>query len=190
MNQTTGGSSRYGYGLTGEFRISNHWAVDVNALYRRIGYQFDQSITTTTTVILNGVTSSNTSTTSSHEDTRARLFDFPFVVRWYTSAKRPNGPRLFAEGGGAYRFASGIRTSIDTTDAADNLTCCTNTPATPANKSSLGIVAGVGLLLIDPFGIHVVPEIRYTRWTDQTFNNMMTVTTEQNQLEAVFSLSF
>jgi hypothetical protein len=51
------------------------------------------------------------------------------------------------------------------------------------------VVAGAGILLIDPLGIHVVPEIRYTRWIDQIFNGPST-TTSQNQLEGTLSLSF
>jgi hypothetical protein len=187
--QTQGGSSRIGYGLTGQFRITNHFSVDLSALYRRIGYQFTTTITTTTTSILNGVTSSTTSTTDTHEDTHSRLFDFPLTVRYYSGAKHPNGPRWFAEVGGAWRWANGIRTSTDTTDAAGVNTCCTFTPTTPAHNSAIGLVAGVGLQFIDPFGIHVVPEVRYTRWIDQIFENQ-TTHTFQNQLEASISLTF
>src|SRR5208337_5096303 len=57
-NQTTGASSRIGYGLIGQVRITNHFSVDVNVLYRRIGYQFTNSVTATTTSVLNGITTS------------------------------------------------------------------------------------------------------------------------------------
>jgi Outer membrane protein beta-barrel domain len=188
-NQTQGASSRIGYGLTGQIRITGHFAVDVSALYRRIGYQFTDTISTTTTTVLNGVVSSTASTTDTHEDTHARLFDFPLVVRYYSGARRPNGPRWFVEAGGAWRLETGVRTSTDTTDADGVNTCCTFTPTVPDHHSSIGMVAGVGLQFIDPFGIHVVPEVRYTRWIDQVFDNLTTHTV-QNQLEADISLTF
>lgn len=189
QDQTQGGSSRIGYGLTGQLRITNHFSVDVSALYRKIGYQFTSTISTTTNTVLNGIVSSTVSTTDTHEDTHARLIDVPLTLRYYSGAKRPNGPRWFAEVGGAWRVATGIRTSVDTTDAAGVNTCCTSTPTVPAHRSGIGMVAGVGLQFIDPFGIHVVPEVRYTRWIDQVFDNLTTHTT-QNQLDASISLTF
>jgi hypothetical protein len=47
----------------------------------------------------------------------------------------------------------------------------------------------MGLQLIDPFGIRVVPEVRYTRWLDDMFYYQSTIT-QRNQIEAVISLSF
>jgi hypothetical protein len=170
-------------------RITNHFSVDIAALYRRIGYQFTSLVTTTTTTILNGVTSSTTASTETHQDVRAHLFDFPLTVRYYSGARRPNGPRWFVEGGGAWRWSNGLRTSTDVTDSAGVNTCCTNTPVVPAHRSGIGMVAGVGLQFIDAFGIHVVPEVRYTRWIDQVFDNL-TTHTFQNQLDASISLTF
>ncbi len=170
-------------------RITGHFAVDVSALYRRIGYQFTDTISTTTNTVLNGIVSSTVSETQTHEDTHARLFDFPLVLRYYSGARRPNGPRWFIEAGGAWRWATGVRTSSDSTDADGVNTCCTFTPTVPQHHSAIGMVAGVGLQFIDPFGIHVVPEVRYTRWIDQIFDDQ-TTHTQQNQLEAVISLTF
>jgi hypothetical protein len=188
-NQTTGASSRIGYGITAQYRITEHFSVDVAAIYRRIGYQFTSTVTGTTTSILNGITTSTTTTTSTHDDTRSRLFDIPLELRYYSSARRPDGPRWFLEAGGAWRVATGLRTTTDTTDASGVNTCCTTTPTTPAHHSSIGMVGGAGVQLIDPLGIHVVPEVRYTRWVDPIFNNL-TTNTNQNQLDASLSLTF
>jgi len=110
-------------------------------------------------------------------------------LRYYSSARRPNGPRWFVEVGGAWRWSNGIRTSIDTTDTTGTLTCCTTTPTVPAHRSTIGMIAGGGLQFIDPVGVHIVPEVRYTRWIDQIFDNATTHTT-QNQLDASISLTF
>ncbi len=66
-----------------------------------------------------------------HQDVHAHFFDFPLTVRYYSGSKRPNGPRWFAEAGGAWRWATDVRTSTDTTDADGVNTCCTFTPVVP-----------------------------------------------------------
>jgi hypothetical protein len=187
--QTQHESSRIGYGLTGQVRITNHFFVDLSALYRRAGYQYEQTVSTTTNTVLNGQITSTVTTTVTHQDVNAHFFDFPLTVRYYSGSKRPNGPRWFAEAGGAWRWSNDIRTSTDTTNADGVNTCCSFTAVVPAHRSTIGLVAGIGLQFIDPFGIHVVPEIRYTRWIDQVFDDS-TTHTFQNQLEAVLSLTF
>lgn len=187
--ETQRDSSLFGYGLTGQVRITKHFSVDLSAIYRRAGYQYTETIATTTNTVLNGVVTSTTTTTDTHQDVHAHFFDFPLTVRYYSGSKHPNGPRWFAELGGAWRWATDVRTSTDTTDANGVNTCCTFTPVVPQHKSAEGLVAGVGLQFIDPFGIHVVPEVRYTRWIDQVFENPSTHT-QQNQLDASISLTF
>ena len=187
--QTKGASERIGYGLTVQARIINHFYLDLSGLIRRMGYQETTTVSTTTTAVLNGSTYPSTTTTSTHEDTRARLIDIPFLVRYYGTGKRPTSPRWFLEAGGTWRLANQIRTSIDSTDASGNVTCCTTTPAVPKHRSGIGMVVGAGMQFVDEFGIHVVPEVRYTRWLDSTFENLST-TTDRNQVEADISLTF
>ena len=187
--QTTGASSRIGYGVTMQARITEHFYVNLSGLLRRIGYQLNTTVSTTTTSVLNGTSFPSTSTTSKHEDTRARLIDIPFLVRYYGTGKRPTSPRWFVEAGGTWRLANDIRTSLDTIDASGTVTCCTFTPTVPQHRSSVGMDVGAGIQFVDEFGIHVVPEVRYTRWINPTFNNL-TTKTQQNQVEAAVSLTF
>jgi hypothetical protein len=189
QNQTKGASERIGYGLTGQARVTNHFYVDVGALIRRIGYQLTSTVSTTTTSILNGTSYPSTTTTDTHEDTRARLIDIPVALRYYGTGKRPGGARWFVEAGGAWRVSTGIRTSIDSTDASGTNTCCSTTPTVPANRSAKGLLGGAGVQLVDDFGIHVVPEVRYTRWVNPIFENLST-NTRENQVEAAISLTF
>jgi hypothetical protein len=187
--QTTGASSRIGYGVTIQARLTDHFYVNLGGLLRRMGYQLTTTVSTTTISVLNGTTYPSTSTTSTHEDTRARLIDIPFLVRYYGTGKRPTSPRWFLEAGGAWRLANDIRTSLDSTDASGTVTCCTFTPTVPQHRSSVGAVVGAGIQFVDEFGIHVVPEVRYTRWINPTFDNLTTVS-QRNQVEAAISLTF
>lgn len=188
--QTTGASERIGYGLTVQGRVTRRFYVDVSGIFRRIGYQQTTTVNTTVINVLNGTTYPSTSSTIAHEDTRADLIDVPLLVRYYGLGKRgPRSPRWFLEIGGTGRVVTDVRTSIDTTDASGNLTCCTFTPATPAHRDSYGPTVGAGIQFTDEFGIHVAPEVRYTRWQRPVFNNL-TTTTAINELEAVVSLTF
>lgn len=186
---TAGSSERLGYGLTVQARIAGHFYLNLSGILRRIGYQLTTTVSTTTTSVLNGTTYPSTTSTTTHEDTRASLIDVPFMLRYYGTGKTPRSPRWFLEAGGAWRLAKDIRTSIDTTDAADNVSCCTTTPAVPAHNSSVGMMVGGGIQLVDEFGIHVVPEFRYTRWVNPIFEHL-TTNTQANQLEATISLTF
>lgn len=188
--QTTGASERIGYSLTVQGRVTRHFYVDLSGVLRRIGYQLTTTVNTTVTNVLNGTTYPSTTSTSTHEDTRADLIDIPLMVRYYGLGKNgPRSPRWFLEIGGTGRVVTDIRTSVDTTDASGTLTCCTYTPATPAHRYSYGPTVGAGLQFTDEFGIHVTPEVRYTRWQRPVFNNLTTTTTV-NELEAVISLTF
>ncbi|MCX6625923.1 MAG: hypothetical protein NTY38_33640 [Acidobacteria bacterium] len=182
---TTGKSQRIGYGLTGQVAITDHFAVSVSGIIRKIGYTMD---TTSTTTTIKGL-SYTINSVSSHEDTRARLFDFPATLRYYNKNRHDPGPRVFIELGGALRKVNHITTSISNTANDGTLTCCTVTPARPAHSTVRGAVGGFGVHLIDPVGIRVIPEIRYTRWMNDTFHSNST-RMQRNQIEAILSLSF
>ena len=186
---TKGASSRIGYGATAQASLTDHFALSAGVFLHKIGYQLMTSVNTTTNVLEGGIVVPITTTTSSHEDTRGRLIDVPLVLRFYGKNRHTPGPRWFFEGGGAYRDATNLRTSLDTTDASGVNTCCKSAPTQAAHKNSRGFVAGAGIQLIDPFGIRVIPEVRYTRWVNEIFSAFSTHT-QKNQVEASLTLSF
>jgi len=186
---TTGASSRIGYGVTAQVAVTDHFAVSAEGLLRRMGYQFMTTVTTSKQSVVNGVVTTTTTSTNTHEDTRARLIDVPAVVRYYNRGRHEPGTRWFVEGGSAWRRADSIRTSVSSTDASGNLSCCTDTPAQPAHGSVFGVVGGAGVLLIDAVGIRIVPEVQYTRWMNPIFQ-AFTTNTQRNQVAAGFSITF
>ena len=186
---TSNASARLGYGITLQAGLTDHFAIAGGIYYRKIGYQFTTSINTTINIVEGGTVVPTTTTTSTHDDTRAHLFDIPFVLRYYGKSRHTPGPRWFVEAGGSWRDATSFRTSEDSTDASGVQTCCTSIPTQPAHRNARGFVAGAGLQFIDPFGIRVVPEVRYTRWVNEIFSEF-TTHTQRNQLEANITLSF
>jgi hypothetical protein len=189
MYQTTSKSSRIGYGLITQVAVTDHFAVAIAGILRRIGYTFDTTVTTSKPTVVSGVVTTVTTSTINHEDTRANLIDIPATVRFYSKSRHEPGSRWFVEGGAAWRKTESIRTSMSFTDASSVLSCCTTTPAQPAHASVFGIVAGAGVQVMDAFGIKVVPEVRYTRWMNPVFQ-AFTTKTQQNEITAGFSITF
>ena len=189
MYQTTGASSRIGYGIIGQVVLTDHFAIAVEGIVRRFGYQMTTTVTTTVPAVVSGIVTTVTTSTILHEDTRARLIDVPAMLRYYAHSRHDPGAHWFFEGGGAWRKPESIRTSTDFTNASSVLSCCTNTPTAPAHPNSYGIVAGVGVQLTDAFGVRVVPEVRYTRWMNPVFH-AFTTNTQQNEVAAGFSITF
>ena len=124
-----------------------------------------------------------------NEDTRAKFYDLPVTVRFYTKGRHEEGMRGFLEGGMALRRVSSIKTSIDTTINSGTTQCCDVTPARPNLRTARGVVAGAGFQLIDELGIRVVPGVRYTRWMGETFKASPT-STQRNQVEVTITLTF
>lgn len=183
----TAAKQRIGYGLTVQLAFTEHFAVNGGVFLRRLGYKMNSDI-------LEGTDNPNTTVderkhTVRNEDTRARLMDFPLFLRYYNKGRHAPGARWFLEVGGAVRQVSHIKSMTDTTVNDTLVNCCDLTPAKPARRSIRGFSGGAGLQFIDPVGIRVVPEVRYTRWMGQTFDAFSTAT-NRNQVEAMISLTF
>ncbi len=185
---TEGVSRRVGFGLTIQGAISERLAVNAGAFLRpNIGYKMTSDVYEGRD---NPATAADDRThVVRNEETRFRYYDFPVTLRYYGKDRHDPGPRWFVEAGGALRRVARIRTSIDETINSGDKTCCKTDPATPARQTIRGVVAGFGVQVIDPVGVRVVPQVRYTRWGADTFSSYSTVT-QRNQVEGMISLTF
>lgn len=90
-----------------------------------------------------------------------------------------------------YRFPSKVvRPYVDAGVAWDTLTGISSSIAnlSPAKNTTTGIVLGVGLDV--HFIIHILPELRYTRWTSAQFNISNVLSSNQNQAEFMVGITF
>jgi opacity protein-like surface antigen len=90
-----------------------------------------------------------------------------------------------------YRFpAKVVRPYVDAGVAWDKVSNLANTLSGNSTKSTtMGAVVGAGLdvhVLI----VHILPELRYTRWTDQHFNIANVLHSNQNQAEFMVGITF
>jgi hypothetical protein len=184
---TAAASQRLGYGVTGQIAVTAKFAVNASLFLHRVGYKMNSN--EFLGVLDPNATVDNRTHQVTNEDTRARFYDLPVTVRYYGKSRYAPGPRWFVEGGGALRRVSNIKTSIDTTVNSGITSCCVTTPITPARRTTHGFVGGLGAQFIDPFGIRVIPEVRYTRWQGKIFDNLSSGM-QVNQVEAMVSISF
>jgi len=187
-------SSNVSYGLTTQVAVTNKWAVAVEALTHKIKYQEMRDVTTFISDPFDLILL-ETQLTTEDENTLARVWDFPILLRYYQKSRYTRGARVFFEGGLTVRRLTGVKTSIETTfsttdpEVPDSTDCCNKTPIEPANPTSLGGTVGIGVQIIDDIGLRVVPGFRYTRWFSNALDNPPTRTI-RHQIEASLSFTF
>jgi len=174
-----------GYGIAAQVAFARRFAFAVNPLIRKVRY-------TAFTVRYVGTDNPNTPQderqgTNINEDTEARLLDIPMMIRFYGRDREEEGHRWFAGIGPVLRYASKVRTHLTITPP--NQVISEDTTPVSYRKRSLGAVAGFGGQFVDPLGIRVMPEVRYTRWLDTTFGGVSGRSRRQ-QIEILISLTF
>jgi hypothetical protein len=180
-------------GFTFHVHLFKKFSLSADAIHRSVGYNASTGIAggtitapTTTTVITN----------YTYEITNATFWDFPILVEYQTRH------RWYYEGGAAYRRVADIMSwrffrnsvAVTTTSTAsvattNNDTCCNETPASAAHNGIVGIVAGIGMHVREPLGLKVTPEIRFTRWLENTFSSGA-VHSSYNQAEVLIGIAF
>jgi len=187
-------SAHFSYGMTTQVAVTNKWAVAVEALTHRIKYQEMRDVTTFFIDPFDNILL-ETQLETEDENTVARIWDIPILLRYYNKSRYTRGARVFFEGGLTVRRLTNIKTAIETTfsttdfETPDSTDCCDRTPIEPANPSSLGGTVGIGVQVIDDIGVRVVPGFRYTRWFSNALDNPPTRTIK-NQIEASLSFTF
>ncbi len=173
-------------GGTFQFAFLENWAVSAGAVYREGG--FEQSVT-----YYNGTDNPNTSIderkrTINEQTTQVRFFEIPVLARYYSKSHYDAGVRWFAELGPNLRVTR-VAKSENRIQNPSNIVTYNDTPAAPTHKTVMGLSGGFGVQITDPFGIHYLPEVRYTRWLNEPFSSMST-RTNRHQVELVLSVTF
>jgi hypothetical protein len=174
---TTPQGGHFGGGGTVQFALTGRFAADASLIIRREHFH-----TTSSSTI-------SSKTSSTDEYSSADLLEMPILLRRYSKARSEPGARWFLEAGPSLRWTHNVRSSLQSTDTSNNVTCCTENPSPVAHRIASGFAAGGGFQFVDQFGIHVVPGVRYTRWLQPGFNNL-SVRSNQNQVEAGIAITF
>jgi hypothetical protein len=183
---TTGaGGYRYGFGGNVQVRLPRKFAAVVSVLQHKSGHG-----TTQDTYV--GVDNPNTPLddrihTTIEESSIVTYWDYTFMLRRYTKDHFAPGHRAFYGGGFNFRDVRKVRSERETTLGAT--TTSDTAPIVPTRDIGRGIVGAVGAQFTDDFGVKLMPEFRYTRWLQPTFDTKSQLS-RKNQFEAIVSITF
>ena len=160
---------RYLVGPTVQFNLPLRFSVEVDALYKRLGFDYNQF----------GGPGSPTVT-----NTTANSWEFPILGKW---AILPGPVRPFIDFGANFRHISGVE-QIRSTASAVNV----SVPAAEFHKTNdIGAAFGGGIEFKLGF-VRFTPELRYTRWGSENFHDPIAalLRTNKNQGDFMLGLTF
>ena len=169
---STPANGQAGGGIIANYRVFGSYWLSIGSIYRFGGYDTEDQVNFNTIYL---------------ERTRARLLDFPVLVK-YTGPHFHWSKYSFYELGAAVRYAENINLQQAANNGV-NYYCCAPPSTTAIRRTTEGVVVGTGLSGKDDFGIVVSPEVRYTYWMNSTFSSP-TVSTMRNQLEVTVSFGW
>ena len=162
---------RYLVGPTIQLNLPAHFSIEVDGLYKRLGYQYDQSgpVVATRTV--------------------ANSWEFPVLGKF---AILPGPVRPFVDAGASFRHISGVHQVRHAINAAGQVFDTTIDNATEFNKrNDVGFVFGGGVEFKLAW-VRIAPEIRYTRWGSENFRDPVNalLRTQRNQGDFLVGFTF
>ena len=158
-------TNRYLVGPTAELHLPFGFGIEVDALYRHFNYQ---------NIIGSGASALVNVNT-------AGAWEFPLLLkyRFKGAVAKP-----YMDAGVAWDKISGLTSEIKNSVSSGTVA----NPSGQQNSTVTGFVMGAGLDV--HFLVHIMPELRYTRWTDQHFNISNVINSNQNQAEFMVGIIF
>jgi opacity protein-like surface antigen len=141
-------TNRYIAGVTAELHLPFGLGVEVDALYRHVNYQ------------------ESSSTIPIAATTTASDFEFPLLGKYRFPMIKVVHP--FVDAGVSFDSLAGVKQEVATVVNGVASASSTSNPSQLHNSSTRGFVIGGGVDL-HFLAIHLLPEIRYTRWGAQQF---------------------
>lgn len=161
-------TKRYTVGPTVEFHLPARFSVEVDALYKRLGYD------------------SQTTVPRQFYSTTANSWEFPVLGKFEIL---PGPIRPFIDAGASFRHITGVRQVRTIVSGATlNQVEITNPPE--FNKDTdIGFTFGAGIAF--KLGrVRISPEFRYTRWGGENFRDPVNTLLRTNRNDGTFLLGF
>jgi opacity protein-like surface antigen len=168
-------TNRYIVGVTGELRLPFGLGVEVDALYRHLNYT--------------GTGTTAGTSTAETRVTTGNAWEFPILAKYRFSSEGPVRP--YVDAGLAWDTLQGLKQVVTKGNLAAGATVTsTSNPAELSHTTTRGIVVGAGIDF-HALLIHIVPEIRYTRWGARHFLDPNGgLHSNQNQAEFLVGITF
>jgi opacity protein-like surface antigen len=165
-------TKRYVVGPTVQVNLPLRFSVEVDALYRRLGFEYLQ-----------------TSPGSVRAAVVANSWEFPLLIKFDIL---PGPVRPFVDTGASFRNISGIDSVRHTVNAAGQVIDTSLSNAPEFNKrNDVGFVFGGGVEFKLGW-LRISPEFRYTRWGSENFRDPINsfLRTNRNQGDFIIGLTF
>jgi opacity protein-like surface antigen len=163
-------TKRYLVGPTVEFHLPARFSIEVDALYKRIGYQYDATgpVVTAKTV--------------------ANSWEFPVLGKFEIL---PGPVRPFVDLGASFRHLSGVRQIRQTVSGATFNRVELNNASEFNKRNDIGFTGGFGIAFKIGW-VRISPEFRYTRWGGENFRDPINalLRTNRNQGDFLLGLTF
>jgi opacity protein-like surface antigen len=166
-------TKRYVIGPTVELHLPFGLGVEFDALYRRVNYEGTNSLVD---VFVQNRTTGN-------------AWEFPLLVK-YRFATAPF-VRPYVDAGVAFDTLSGLKQTLTRTPFPGGTTTTTSSssPQELRHNNATGFVIGAGVDV--HFVIHLMPEVRYTRWGSEHFADVNgALISNRNQAEFLLGITF
>jgi hypothetical protein len=169
-------SDRGEFGPVVEFEWPSGFAVEVSAIYRRVGYNS----------IYYGIPADVTNRV------RATSWEVPIAAKYYFACSKRN-TRAFVSGGYAFRALAGATSELQTFSYPENEPVQLQGAAYVKNSLSPGLTFGGGVQIASG-RLRFTPEFRYTRWIllpfDEEGSKGYQIHSAANQLNFRISIAF
>jgi opacity protein-like surface antigen len=161
-------TKRYLVGPTVEFHLPARFSIEIDALYKRIGYQYEASgpLVTSRTV--------------------ANSWEFPALVKFEIV---PGPVRPFVDLGVSVRHLSGIKQVRQAISGATLSQVEISNPIEFNKQNDVGLTGGFGIAFkMGP--VRISPEFRYTRWGGESLRDPINALLRTNRNQGDFMLGF
>jgi len=165
---STTATDRYLFGPEVEVRLPLGLSVEFDAIYRHFSYTGFSGPN-------NGITSTGSSGN----------WEFPLVAKYKFPSKIV---RPYVEAGVAWDTLTGLKNTV-TGNVCPVCDVVIVRPPAATSKGTMGVVIGGGVD-IHAIVIHVSPEIRFTRWSQEYFNLSGVLNSGKNQAEFLVGFTF
>jgi hypothetical protein len=161
-------TKRYLIGPTVEFHLPARFSIEVDALYKRLGYEYQQGLNPDVVT----------------RRTVANSWEFPLLVKWEVL---PGPVRPFVDVGGSIRHISGIKQIRDVQGVFTE----TNNAVEFNKRNDIGLVFGAGVAF-KAGRVRISPEFRYVRWGSENFRDPVRslLHTKRNQGDFLIGFTF
>ena len=163
-------TKRYLIGPTVEFHLPARFSIEIDALYKRLGYQYEATGPTV------------------NASTVANSWEFPVLGKFEIF---PGPVRPFIDAGASFRHLSGIKQIRQTISGVTLNEVEIANPAEFNKENDIGFVFGAGIAF--KMGrVRISPEVRYTRWGGENFRDPINslLRTNRNQGDFMLGLTF